>query len=279
MELRVPQDRAGRFSTELFERYQRSEKALVGTLWRRCMCRVSRPGRLRPSPRLFAATAFQRVRSAPSTSRLDESLKAFSERRLSDAYPYLILDARCERIGEGGVITNQAVLIAVAVDWEGRRQILAVELANRESRSSWRDFLLAFANAGLLVSSLWSRTIMPGLKPRSAKCCRLRSPHRSTASAGRPCRPVSLTRRRRKSVPPNGASRDAHPATQTSPSARYQSHAWRKDRICWSGRCVRRIRRAPAAAAFLWNQPLNVKVYQNPKSIASRKDKILTPLQ
>ena len=32
LELRVPQDRAGRFSTELFERYQRSEKALVGTL-------------------------------------------------------------------------------------------------------------------------------------------------------------------------------------------------------------------------------------------------------
>jgi transposase-like protein len=37
---------------------------------------------------------------------LDASLKAFSERRLSDAYPYLILDARYERVREGGVITN-----------------------------------------------------------------------------------------------------------------------------------------------------------------------------
>jgi len=44
LELRVPQDRAGRFSTELFERYQRSEKPLVGTL-ARCMCKASRPGR------------------------------------------------------------------------------------------------------------------------------------------------------------------------------------------------------------------------------------------
>jgi transposase-like protein len=44
LELRVPQDRAGRFSTELFERYQRSEKALVGS-WRRCTCRASRPPR------------------------------------------------------------------------------------------------------------------------------------------------------------------------------------------------------------------------------------------
>jgi len=80
---------------------------------------------------------------------LDESLKAFSERRLTDPFPYLILDARYERIREGGIITNQAVLVAVAVDWEGRRQILAVELANRESRSSWRDFLLGLRKRGL----------------------------------------------------------------------------------------------------------------------------------
>jgi len=45
---------------------------------------------------------------------------AFSERRLFDAYLYLILDARYERVREGGVIVSQAVLIVVAVDWEGR---------------------------------------------------------------------------------------------------------------------------------------------------------------
>jgi putative transposase len=39
--------------------------------------------------------------------------------------------------------------VAVAVDWEGRRQMLAVELANRESRSSWRDFLLSLRKRGL----------------------------------------------------------------------------------------------------------------------------------
>jgi Transposase, Mutator family len=47
------------------------------------------------------------------------------------------------------VIASQAVLIAVAVDREGRRQILAVELANRESRSSWREFLLGLRQRGL----------------------------------------------------------------------------------------------------------------------------------
>ena len=44
---------------------------------------------------------------------------------------------------------SQAVLIAVGIDWDGRRQILAVEMANRESRSSWKDFLLALKARGL----------------------------------------------------------------------------------------------------------------------------------
>jgi hypothetical protein len=48
------------------------------------------------------------------------------------------------------VIVSQAVLIAIGIDWDGRRQVLAVELANRESRSSWRDFLLGLKARGLL---------------------------------------------------------------------------------------------------------------------------------
>jgi hypothetical protein len=44
---------------------------------------------------------------------------------------------------------NQAVLIAVGIDWDGRRQILAVEMANRESRSAWKDFLVALKARGL----------------------------------------------------------------------------------------------------------------------------------
>ena len=56
-------------------------------------------------------------------------------------FPYLILDARYEKVREAGIILSQAVLVAVAVDGEGRRQILGVDLANRESRTSWRDFL------------------------------------------------------------------------------------------------------------------------------------------
>ena len=81
--------------------------------------------------------------------RLDASLAQFAGRPLAEAFPYLILDARYERVREAGVITSQAVLIAIGIDWDGRRQVLAVELANRESRSSWRDFLLGLKARGL----------------------------------------------------------------------------------------------------------------------------------
>ena len=81
--------------------------------------------------------------------RLDASLAQFAGRALAEAFPYLILDARYERVREAGVITSQAVLIAIGIDWDGRRQVLAVELANRESRSSWRDFLLGLKARGL----------------------------------------------------------------------------------------------------------------------------------
>jgi putative transposase len=45
------------------------------------------------------------------------------------------------------VIVSQAVLIAIGVDWDGRRQVMAVELGNRENRSSSRDFLLGLKGA------------------------------------------------------------------------------------------------------------------------------------
>jgi putative transposase len=148
LELRVPRDREGRFSTQLFERYSRSEKALVGALAEMYVQGVSTRKVKAITEELcghsFSASAISRI-----NSDLDEGLAQFASRRLEEPYPYLICDARYERVREGGVIVSQAVSIAVAVDWEGRRQILAVDLANRESRSSWRDFLLGLRKRGL----------------------------------------------------------------------------------------------------------------------------------
>jgi putative transposase len=148
LELRVPQDRAGRFSTELFERYQRSEKALVGSLAEMYVQGVS-TRKVKAVTEVLCGHSFSASSISQINKGLDASLKAFAERRLEEAYPYLILDARYERVREGGVIASHAVLVAIGVDWEGRRQVLAVDLANRESRSSWKDFLVALKGRGL----------------------------------------------------------------------------------------------------------------------------------
>jgi putative transposase len=149
LELRVPQDRQGRFSTEVFERYQRSEKALVATLTEMYVAGVS-TRKVKAVTEELCGHSFSASAISTIVKRLDDSLRAFAGRRLDEeAYPYLILDARYERVREGGVIMSQAVLIAIGIDWDGRRQVVAVELANRESRSSWRDFLAGLRERGL----------------------------------------------------------------------------------------------------------------------------------
>jgi|SRR5215210_4098566 len=148
LELRVPQDRQGHFSTELFERYQRSERALVATLAEMYVQGVS-TRKVKAITEELCGHAFSASAISAINKRLDESLAAFAGRHLAEPFPYLILDARYEKVREAGVVMSQAVLIAVGIHWDGRREILAVDMANRESRSSWRDFLLALKARGL----------------------------------------------------------------------------------------------------------------------------------
>jgi putative transposase len=146
--LRVPQDRQGRFRTEVFERYQRSEKALVCALTEMYVQGVSTRKVKEVTEQLcgheFSASTISRV-----TAQLDEELKRFAQRPLEEEYPYLVLDARYEKIRQDGVITSQAVQVAIGINWEGRRCVLGVELANRESESSWKEFLLKLKQRGL----------------------------------------------------------------------------------------------------------------------------------
>ncbi len=149
LELRVPQDRDGHFSTELFERYQRSEKALVSALAEMYVQGVSTRNVARITEQLcghqFSASSISAI-----VKRLDEHLSEFARRRLDEPYPYLIVDARYERVREGGVVRTRAVLVAIGINWDGRRCVLAVELASRESLTSWREFLAGLRERGLV---------------------------------------------------------------------------------------------------------------------------------
>jgi putative transposase len=161
--LRVPQDRSGHFSTQVFEQYQRSEKALVAALAQMYVQGVSTRKVAAITEELcgheFSASSISEI-----TRRLDEQLRQFSQRALEQEYPYVILDARYERVREEGNIVSRAILVALGIDWEGRRQVLAVEYAQRESHNSWKEFLLGLKQRGLHGVRLVVSDDHPGLK-------------------------------------------------------------------------------------------------------------------
>lgn len=163
IELRVPQDRQGHFSTQLFERYQRSEKALVSALAEMYIQGVS-TRKVKAITEELCGHSFSASAISAVNKTLDESLDKFAQRRLEEPYPYLVLDARYEKVREDGVIRSQAVQIAIGINEEGRRQVLAVDLANRESESSWKDFLLGLKERGLYGVEFVVSDDHPGLK-------------------------------------------------------------------------------------------------------------------
>lgn len=148
LELRVPRDRHGEFSTAVFERYQRSEKALVAALAEMYVQGVS-TRKVKAITEELCGHQFSASTISSINKGLDESLAKFANRHLDDEYPYLILDARYEKVREDCVIRSQAVMIAIGINWEGQRQVLAVETANRESQSSWKTFLTRLKQRGL----------------------------------------------------------------------------------------------------------------------------------
>jgi transposase-like protein len=148
VELRIPQDRKGLFRTELFERYQRSEKALFAALTEMYVQGVS-TRKVKAITEELCGHSFSASSISEITKKLDTQLEAFAKRPLEEEYPYLILDARYERIRENGSIRSRAVLIAIGINKDGRRCILGVEVANRESRNSWGDFLNGLRARGL----------------------------------------------------------------------------------------------------------------------------------
>jgi putative transposase len=97
----------------------------------------------------LCGTKFSSATVSRVVQRLDEELEQFAHRRLDEPYPYLILDARYEKVRDGGAVRSQAMLIAIGINWRGRRNVLALEMAHRESTSSWKELLSALRQRGL----------------------------------------------------------------------------------------------------------------------------------
>ncbi len=81
--------------------------------------------------------------------KLDTEFQQRADCEIEEPYPYLILDARYEKVREDGVIRSRAVRVVLGINREGRRRVLAVELANRERATRCGGFLLKLKQRGL----------------------------------------------------------------------------------------------------------------------------------
>jgi putative transposase len=82
-------------------------------------------------------------------AEIDERVNAFLSRPLEGAWPYLWLDATYLKVREGGRIISRAVIIAVAVNDDGKREVLGVATGPSEAETFWTDFLRSLADRGL----------------------------------------------------------------------------------------------------------------------------------
>src|SRR5215213_9910262 len=139
LNLLVPQDREGTFSTRLFARYQRNEKALCLALMEMYVEGVS-TRKVKEVTEALCGTSFSKSLVSSLAGRLDAELGAWRSRRLeAESYPYLFVDARYEKVRIGGRVVSQGVLVASGVRDDGYREILAVEVADTESEATYQE--------------------------------------------------------------------------------------------------------------------------------------------
>jgi putative transposase len=148
LELQVPQDREGTFSTEVFGRYQRNEQALVLTLMEMYVQGVS-TRKVAAVTEQLCGTAFSKSQVSALAGRLDAELAEWRERPLPASYPYLSVDARYEHVRIGGQVVSQGVLIVAGVRDDGRREILAMEVADTESEATYEALFRRLKGRGV----------------------------------------------------------------------------------------------------------------------------------
>jgi putative transposase len=146
--LRVPRHRNGQFSTELFARYQRSEQALVLAMMEMVINGVS-TRKVEQITEELCGKKFSKSTVSALCKNLDPMVEAFRTRPLKCHYPFLMVDAIYVKVRENGRIQSRGLLIAIAVNEEGHREIIGFQLANSESESSWGELFSSLKDRGL----------------------------------------------------------------------------------------------------------------------------------
>jgi putative transposase len=147
IELRIPKLREGSYFPSFLRPRKRSEQALVAVVQQAYVCGVS----TRRVDQLVESLGLRVSRSEVSRvcALLDEQVEAFRQRPLEGRYPYLFVDAKVEKVRDGGRVVPKCVVVAHAVHETGRREIIGLDVGAAETEAFWREFLRSLVARGL----------------------------------------------------------------------------------------------------------------------------------
>ena len=147
IELQIPKLRQGSYFPSFLEPRRRSEQALLAVVQQAYVCGVS----TRRVDQLVESLGLRISKSEVSRicALLDEHVQAFRTRPLEGHYPYLFLDAKVEKVRDGGRVVRKCLVIAHGVHESGRREVIGLDCGECETEAFWRQFLRSLVARGL----------------------------------------------------------------------------------------------------------------------------------
>jgi putative transposase len=167
IELQIPKIRQGSYFPSFLEPRKRSEQALLSVVQQAYVCGVS----TRRVDQLVESLGLRISRSEVSRicAALDEQVQAFLQRPLEGDYVYLWLDAKVEKVRDGGRVQHKALVIAHGVHETGRREVIGLAVGAAETEAFWTEFIRSLVSRGLGGVQLAISDAHPGLKAAIAR--------------------------------------------------------------------------------------------------------------
>jgi transposase-like protein len=146
--LEIPKLRKGSYLPSFIEPRRTAEKALVAVIQEAYVQGISTRS-VDDLVKAMGAGGMSKSQVSRLCAEIDERVNAFLSRPLEGAWPYLWLDATYVKARDGGRIVSRAVIVAVAVNDDGKREVLGVATGPSEAETFWTDFLRSLADRGL----------------------------------------------------------------------------------------------------------------------------------
>jgi putative transposase len=168
VELRIPKLRRGSYFPGFLEPRRMAEKALAAVIQEAYVQGVSTRS-VDELVKAMGMTGISKSQVSRLCEEIDGKITAFLNRPLEGDWPYLWLDATYVKVRENGRIVSVAVIVAVAVNHDGRREVLGMAIGASEAETFWTDFLRSLARRGLRGVKLVISDAHEGLKAAVSK--------------------------------------------------------------------------------------------------------------